>query len=152
MQNMTLTYIYTALLLTKTFYIQYLIGTSLDYSFLCCRSHSHWQEAVASSILQIWVYKGVVFAVIEHCMVCHLPLSKSPSADIFPCSLNHHALPCQCQSDLFTYSYVEPLFRHMIQCSLPFPYPLAPKEQPSTSLHAWATPSPPPPFQECTCF
>ena len=149
MQNRTTTYIYTALLHTKPFYIQYLIGTSLDYSFLCCRSHSHWQEAVASSILPIWVYKDVVFAVIEHCMVCRSPLSKSPSAGIFPCSLNHHAIPCQCQSDLFTYSSVEPLFRHRIQHSL-FPTPQAPREQPSPSLHAWATPSPP--FQECTCF
>lgn len=60
-----MTYIYTFLLLTKLFHIKYLIETILDYSFLHCRSYLHWQESVASSILQIWVFKNVIFAVTE---------------------------------------------------------------------------------------
>lgn len=70
---MTMTYIYTVLLLTKLFHIQYLIETILDYSFLHCRSYLHWQEPVASSILQISVFKNVVFAPTEFYMVCRLP-------------------------------------------------------------------------------
>lgn len=64
-------------------------------------------------------------------------IGKSQSAGISPCSLNHQALPCQCQSDPFTCSYVESLFRHRIQPSL-FPTPSSPKN----SLQFLCTPEP----------